>query len=74
MAAKPIPDGYTSISIYLAVDDAAQAIDFDDMFWGDRYGKLADPFGHEWQLATHTEDLTEEEIMERGKEAMASMS
>lgn len=33
-----------------------------DMFWGDRYGKVLDPFGHEWGLATHTEDLTPEEI------------
>ncbi len=29
-----------------------------DMFWGDRYGRVADPFGHEWELATHKEDLT----------------
>jgi PhnB protein len=33
-----------------------------DMFWGDRYGKLRDPFGHEWSLATHQRDLTPEEI------------
>jgi uncharacterized glyoxalase superfamily protein PhnB len=36
-----------------------------DMFWGDRFGKVADPFGHEWGLATHTEDLTPEEIAKR---------
>jgi len=29
-----------------------------DQFWGDRYGQLVDPFGHEWSLATHKEDLT----------------
>lgn len=33
-----------------------------DMFWGDRYGKLRDPFGHEWSIATHTKDMTNEEI------------
>jgi PhnB protein len=44
-----------------------------DAFWGDRFGSLADPFGHEWQLATRKEDLTPEEVMERGKQAMASM-
>lgn len=33
-----------------------------DMFWGDRYGQLEDPFGHKWALATHTRDLTPEEI------------
>jgi len=39
----------------------------DDMFWGDRYGKVVDPFGHEWSLATHKEDLTPEEISERAQ-------
>jgi PhnB protein len=33
-----------------------------DMFWGDRYGMLVDPFGHNWALATHIQDLTPEEI------------
>jgi len=40
-----------------------------DMFWGDRYGKLADPFGHKWSIATHKADLSAEE-MERGMKAM----
>lgn len=38
-----------------------------DAFWGDRYGKVRDPFGHEWEIATHKEDLTLEEINERAK-------
>ncbi len=33
-----------------------------DMFWGDRYGQLTDPFGHRWSLATHQQDLTPEQI------------
>src|SRR5262249_40035896 len=33
-----------------------------DMFWGDRYGMLTDPFGHSWSLASHKVDLTPEEI------------
>lgn len=33
-----------------------------DMFWGDRYGQLKDPFGHRWSVATHRRDLTDEEI------------
>ena len=41
-----------------------------DMFWGDRYGQLEDPFGHRWSVATHTRDLTSEEI----REGMAKMS
>ncbi len=33
-----------------------------DMFWGDRYGQLTDPFGHKWSLATHKQDLSPEQI------------
>jgi PhnB protein len=36
-----------------------------DMFWGDRYGKLTDPFGHQWGVATHKEDVSPEEIARR---------
>jgi len=155
MAVNPIPEGYHSLQIYLAVEDAAKAIDFykeafgaeetirmpgpdgkvahaelqigdsklmlsdpfphsdvrppaerggptasifmyvddvdatfeqaqragatvvselEDMFWGDRFGTVADPFGHVWAMATHKEDLSEEEIAERSKAAMAEMS
>jgi uncharacterized glyoxalase superfamily protein PhnB len=33
-----------------------------DMFWGDRYGRVTDPFGHEWSLGAHIRDLTPAEI------------
>jgi len=39
-----------------------------NMFWGDRTGRLEDPFGHNWSLAQHVEDLTPEEI-KKGQEA-----
>jgi PhnB protein len=42
-----------------------------DMFWGDRYGKLVDPFGHHWSIAEHLEDLTPEQMQERMTAAMA---
>ena len=155
MATKPIPEGYHTLTTYLAVDDAAAAIDFykrafgakelmrmdapggkighaelqigdsrvmlsdpfpqsqvkppkelggctggafmyaedvdsafkqavdagatvamepEDMFWGDRFGSVIDPFGHHWSIATHVEDLTPEVIAERGQSAMAAMS
>jgi PhnB protein len=155
MATQPIPDGYSTISPYLAVDDAAEAIEYykkafgaeetermeapggkighaelkigdshvmlsdpfpqasttppkelggtsasifmyvedvdavvqkavdagatvtmevEDQFWGDRFGSITDPFGHNWSIATHIEDLTPEEIEERGKAAMAAMA
>jgi len=154
MAANPIPEGYHTLQIYLAVEDASKAIDFykeafgaeetirmpgpdgkvahaelqigdsklmlsdpfpqsnvrppserggptasifmyvddvdatfeqaqragatvvselEDMFWGDRFGTVADPFGQVWGMATHKEDLSEEEIAERSKAAMAEM-
>ena len=38
-----------------------------DMFWGDRFGKVVDPFGHEWGMATHVEDLTPGEVARRAK-------
>ena len=154
MAVKPIPEGYHSITPYLAVDDAEKAIEFykdafgadevirmpgpegkiahaelqigdsklmlsdpfpqsnvrppsevggatasvfmyvedvdatfeqaklagatvvselENMFWGDRFGTVSDPFGHVWSIATHIEDLTEEEMAERSRAAMAEM-
>jgi PhnB protein len=154
MAAKPLPEGYHSINVSLAVDDAAKAIDFykralgatermrmdgpggtiahaelqigdsvlmlgdttprssarapkdlggttavfmlyvddadavvqraaeagatvtrpmADMFWGDRFGQVADPFGHEWGVATHVEDVAPDEMEARAKKAMAAM-
>jgi PhnB protein len=154
MAVKPVPEGYHSINVSLAVDDAAQAIDFyksafgaterfrmdgpggtiahaelqigdsvlmlgdtmpqssarapkdlggtsavfmlyvedadafvqraadagatvtrpmADMFWGDRFGQVGDPFGHQWGVATHVEDVPPGEMEERAKKAMAAM-
>jgi len=36
-----------------------------DMFWGDRFGTIRDPFGHDWQFATHKEDVAEKEMRRR---------
>ena|SRR3989442_524842 len=36
-----------------------------DMFWGDRFGKVSDPFGHHWGIATRKEDLSPQEIQKR---------
>lgn len=76
-ARGPHSIGGTPVTIHLFVNDADavfnQAVSagaemrmpLGDMFWGDRYGVLADPFGHLWSIATHKEDLTPEEIRER---------
>jgi PhnB protein len=44
-----------------------------DQFWGDRYGIVADPFGHKWSLATHIRDVSQEDMALAQTEAMAKM-
>ena len=44
-----------------------------DQFWGDRYGLVEDPFGHAWSIATHKQDLTNEQIAANAKAAFAKM-
>jgi PhnB protein len=67
------------VTIHLSVDDAdavfARAVKagatvtmpLADQFWGDRYGKLVDPFGHHWSIATHIRDVTPAEMQEAMK-------
>ena len=58
-----------------AVDAGAEVrMPLEDMFWGDRMGMVQDPFGYTWSLATHTRDLTPEEIQEGAKAAFAKMA
>jgi uncharacterized glyoxalase superfamily protein PhnB len=45
-----------------------------DTFWGDRYGQVEDPFGHQWSIATHKQDLTPEQLAANSKEFMAKMA
>lgn len=73
--------GGSPVSIFLYVEDAdavfaaaiaagaTENMPLTDMFWGDRMGKLLDPFGHTWAIATHIADPTPEE-MEAGRKAM----
>ena len=81
-ACGPESIGGTPVTIHMFVEDADavfnQAVNagaqvrmpLADMFWGDRYGVLADPFGHLWSVATHKEDLTPEEIGKRMQTAV----
>jgi uncharacterized glyoxalase superfamily protein PhnB len=67
----------TSANLYLYVTDVDKAFakatragakvgaPVSDMFWGDRWGMLEDPFGNVWQIATHVEDVTPEEMGKR---------
>jgi uncharacterized glyoxalase superfamily protein PhnB len=75
--------GGSPVTIHLYVDDvdktfkqavaagATVKMPVTDMFWGDRFGKLSDPFGNDWSVATHIKDVTPEECEKAGAEAMA---
>jgi len=41
----------------------------EDTFWGDRYGKLEDPFGHHWSVATHLRDMSSEDMQQAAQKA-----
>ena len=78
--------GGTPITLYLFVEDvdkafnraasagATVAMPVADMFWGDRCGQVVDPFGHKWFLATHKQDLSQEDIQKRGEAFFAQMA
>jgi uncharacterized glyoxalase superfamily protein PhnB len=64
----------SSVTIHLAVEDvdafvkravaagAKITMPIEDMFWGVRYGRIEDPFGHAWSVATHIRDVSPEEM------------
>jgi PhnB protein len=66
--------GGTPIVIHLEVDDCDKwferaiaagctvTMPLQDQFWGDRYGAVADPYGHRWSIATHIRDVSPEEM------------
>jgi uncharacterized glyoxalase superfamily protein PhnB len=76
-------NGSSPVTIHLYVSDvdaaferavaagATEKMPPADMFWGDRYAQVVDPFGHHWSLATHLEDLTLEQMQRRMAEAFA---
>jgi PhnB protein len=80
-ARSPQSLGGSTAGIFLYVDNVDAVFDtavkagakvdlpLTDMFWGDRYGKLSDPFGHQWALATHIEDVAPEEMEKRMRAA-----
>jgi PhnB protein len=95
MLADPFPEastttpkdiGGTTVNLFIYVEDAdavvQQAIDagatvtrpVENMFWGDRFGIVTDPYGHTWSIATRVEDVPPEEMEERGRAAMAAIS
>ena len=85
-AKSPASLGGTSVNIFLYVEDVdsffQQAVGAgaealmppENMFWGDRFSKVSDPFGHEWSLATHVEDVSPEEMGKRAEAMFAQAS
>jgi PhnB protein len=79
----PLSLGGTPITLHLYVEDVdtafSQAVEAGasvkmppaDMFWGDRYGVITDPFGHSWSLATRKQDLTPEQVAKNAEEMFA---
>src|SRR5262245_43683847 len=76
-AHSPVGLKGTPVTLHLYVQDAnaqfKQAVDagatvvmpLADQFWGDRYGIVKDPFGHQWSIGSHMEDLTPAQMQER---------
>jgi len=78
--------GGSPVSFYLYHENADEAfrsalaagaemkMPVQDMFWGDRVGTVQDPFGYQWSLATHTKELTPQEIEEGARAWFARMA
>ena len=80
---SPTALGESTVTLHCYVEDVDAAIaraekagatvsmPATEMFWGDRYGTVKDPFGHHWGLATHVRDLSPEEMAEAAQAAMS---
>src|SRR3954467_11748203 len=83
---SPKSRGGSSVSLYLYFDNADAAFDravkagctvkmpMSDQFWGDRFGQVEDPFGHQWGFATHKQDLTKDQIAANARVFFEKMS
>jgi PhnB protein len=83
-ALSPLTVGGSSTTVTVYVDDCDKVVakalaagakaqmPLMDQFWGDRAGGIVDPFGHQWLIATHKEDLTTQQLQERFQAAMAA--
>ena len=83
---SPKSRGGTGVTLHLYVADADAAfaravkaggaikMPVSDMFWGDRYGVVEDPSGHQWAIATHKQDFTQAQIVANAKEFFAKMA
>jgi PhnB protein len=86
MSSAPTPGVRNACGLFVYLEDvdatfnravaAGATVDMPltNQFWGDRYGKLTDPFGHNWGLAQHVEDVAPDEMMRRSAEWSAKMA
>ena len=85
-ARSPQSLGGSPVSLYLYVEDAdlwfnravaagaTPTMPIADMFWGDRFGTVTDPYGHNWGFSTHIKDLSPEEVERASSEFFSQMS
>lgn len=78
--------GGTTVLFYIYVEDVDTAFNkavkagakvkmpVEDMFWGDRYGQVEDPFGHLWALATHIADFSPDQIEQAAKKSSTKLA
>ena len=83
---SPKTRGGTTVSLYIYIENADAAFDravkagctvkmpMMDQFWGDRIGQVEDPYGHQWSIATHKQDLTKDQIAANAKAFFANMA
>ena len=81
---SPLSVGGTATVLHLSTDDAdavwQRALDggaevrqpLQDVFWGERYGQITDPFGHRWGIAQHLRDVPREELVQAVSEAFGA--
>jgi PhnB protein len=86
MSAAPSPGSSTGVYLFLYTEDVDSVYNravaegckvtmpLANQFWGDRYGKFVDPFGHGWGVATHVEDVAPAEMKRRQEEMMKQMA
>ena len=86
MNAAPNPNSPNSSYLYVYSDNVDATFDravkagckveqpLQDQFWGDRFGKVRDPFGHSWGLGQHVEDVAPAEMERRAAAFMSQMS
>jgi PhnB protein len=83
-ALSPLSTGGSAVTIHIYTDNVDAAFNravsagaqvkmpLADQFWGDRYGVVADPFGHKWSLGAHIKDMSPEEMQREMDRAMAA--